>query len=209
VDRCELLLDGQVVATDSHRAIVGDPTHTRDNSFLLRVAAEDYRRGEWTLRSLVRINPRVLGQVQVPLASMPTTGGVLRADDPRLDRIRRRELGLRPPLPDSHGLLLLDSSPTATREDACGTWQYTHNGIPYARTFLPDGTARFVENGVASPNFDASLWTFEDGILTLNVFHWQSGQLECVERHLIRPDGSLVFLDRPYGDARKAAPSGP
>lgn len=205
VDRCELLLDGRVVASDAHPAMVGDPNHTRDNCYLLRVPAEAYRRGKWTLRSLVRINPRALGQVQIPLASLPATGGVLRADDPRLDPIRRRELGLRPPQPDSHGLLLVDSSPTATREDACGTWQYTYNGIPYARTFLPDGTARFMKNGVASPDFDASRWTFENGVLTLNIFHGQPRQLACIERHLIRPDGSLVFLDRPYGDARKVA----
>jgi hypothetical protein len=203
IERCELRLDGRRIATDAHNAMAGDPHHTRDATFSLRVPAGEYRRGRWTLHSRVRTNPRSLGQVQIPLARLPVTGGVIRADDPRLDRIRRQEMPDLSAAPDSHGVVLFDSAPTASREDACGTWEYHHAGDTFRRTFFPDGSARLEINGEHFPNLDAARWTFAEGVLTLRIYREAGGPLECIEQHLIRQDGTLSFLDRPYEDARR------
>jgi hypothetical protein len=87
--------------------------------------------------------------------------------------------------------------------DFCHEWEYVHNGLIYRRTFFENGTARLERDDEVLTNFDRATWTVEDGVLTLSICHPDTDDLQCIERHLLRDKNTLLFLDRPYRNARR------
>lgn len=203
IQSAELLLDGNPITADVHDAITGDHHHTRDNSYLVVIPEGAYQKGTWSLRTTVHTNPRKVEHVQLPEDALSNRQEILHADDPRLRAARERIFRTLTTDPDSHGVLLIDRGPAATTADFCGDWNYTYNGRHFRRTFLPGGTARFTDDGIAQNNFDRSTWTAEDGILTLTIRDPQSGAFQCIERHLLSNQNTLIFLDRPYRNASR------
>ncbi|MEO1837245.1 MAG: hypothetical protein ABGZ49_17310 [Akkermansiaceae bacterium] len=202
----ELLLDGEPVVRDTHLGMAGDPLHTEAHSYHFDIPFSSYRSGKWTLRTKVQTNPRHLDQIQLPDEVLNPQGVVLLAGDPRLILARNE---LRPTLtarPDSHGVLLVEQGRAAQPYEFCHEWEYLHNGLVYRRTFFENGTARLERDGEVLPNFDRATWTVEHGVLTLSICHPDTDDLQCIERHLLREDGTLLFLDRPYRNARRLIP---
>ena len=76
-------------------------------------------------------------------------------------------------------------------------------GLAYRRTFFENGTARLERDGEVLPNFDRATWTVEHGVLTRSICHPDTDDLKGLEGHLLREDGTLFFLDRPYHNARR------
>jgi ferric-dicitrate binding protein FerR (iron transport regulator) len=199
----EVLLDGEPVAADVHHGIAGDPLHTEGHAYHFDIPEASYRPGAWTLRTTVQTNPRHLGQIQLPDEILNPRGVVLLADDPRLTVARAR---VRPTItvrPNSHGVLLVEQGNAAQPYDFCHEWEYVHNGLIYRRTFFENGTARLERDDEVLTNFDRATWTVEDGVLTLSICHPDTDDLQCIERHLLRDKNTLLFLDRPYRNARR------
>jgi ferric-dicitrate binding protein FerR (iron transport regulator) len=79
-----------------------------------------------------------------------------------------------------------------------GRWAYSHNGSDWVREFNPDGTWRLFINGrehVGSGKTD--LCMVEDGVL---MMHFTDPSFP-VEKAVLRDDGTLIFLNRPYRNA--------
>lgn len=199
----QILFNGTPVASDIHDGLAGDPHHTSKHAYHFSIPDGDYAHGTWTLRSMIQTNPRELSQVQLPEDLLSNQGEVLLADDPRLLIARRKIYRTLQATPDSHGVLLIEPGLASSAADFCGTWSYTHNGHPYQRTFLANGSARFRERGLQKNNFDRSTWSVEDGILTLVIRHPLTGKRQAIERHLLSNKNTLIFLDRPYRNATR------
>ena len=56
------------------------------------------------------------------------------------------------------------------------------------------------------PGTSFRTWTVEHGVLTLSICHPDTDDLKCIEHHLLREDGTLLFLDCPYRNARRLIP---
>lgn len=76
-----------------------------------------------------------------------------------------------------------------------GRWRYSHDGTDFVREFLPDGTARLHVAGerYLGGGYDRATYTVEHGVLTLHL-----GDDAPSETHMLRDEGTLVFLNRPY-----------
>ena len=86
----------------------------------------------------------------------------------------------------------------ATAGSFVGRWRYTHGADTFVREFRRDGTMRMEINGKHYPGADGATYTVTDGILTVRTP--QEGHLE---EHMLRDDGTLVFLNRPYRNAHR------
>lgn len=87
---------------------------------------------------------------------------------------------------------------TATASDFTGRWKYSHNGDEYVREFGADGRLRLTINGKPYSGTAGYPYSVKDGILSVIP----TG-LRYPELHMLRDDGTLVFLNLPYRNARK------
>lgn len=83
----------------------------------------------------------------------------------------------------------------ATAKSFWGRWHFSHNGIDQVREFLPDDTIRAWKNGKYDPWGDGIRYEVKGGVLTLFQRHARP------ETHMLRGDGTLVFINRPYRNA--------
>lgn len=104
----ELLCDGRPISADSHAGMTGNWHFTEANTYSFTIASQDYRRGQWTLRTRVRALPRSLENVQLPDEFLAKHEDILLADAPGLQEARERIFRHAPARPDSHGLILFD-----------------------------------------------------------------------------------------------------
>lgn len=84
-------------------------------------------------------------------------------------------------------------------EDFQGVWEYVHDGKNYRRAFHPDGTCTLWVDGKASDYFQDARWQVNGGVLRVN---FPASQL--AEEHLLRDKDSLLFINQPYRNARRA-----
>lgn len=101
---------------------------------------------------------------------------------------------------DTEGILIFQgvSSPPSDVSNFLGEWDYHHNGLVYRRVFLTNGECTLEINGQESHYFDDGHYTVEGGILRLHFDRY-----EWVEEHMLRGRDHLLFLNRPYRDARR------
>ena len=104
------------------------------------------------------------------------------------------------PFSNSSGLLCFESdlSLHAAAKDFVGRWRYTHNGDSYVREFRADGTAHLEINGKPYAHLQQVRYTVKDGTLALTT-----PNEGLREQHMLRDDGTLVFLNQPYRNARR------
>ncbi len=160
--KVELLLDGEIVASDEHPCSVGDLSSTVGNVYRLPVAPDAWRRGRWELRAWpVEIKPGEHAE------------GILMFED---------------------GAAL-----EASAGDFTGKWDYVHDGKRYRREFRPDGTCTLWVDGRASDYFQDAEWEVKGGILRVNF-----PASKAAEQHLLRDRQSLLFINQPYRNARRA-----
>ena len=203
IHAAEILLNGQTVASDVHLGVAGDPLHSEDHAYHFEISGDDYCTGNWSLRTVVQTNPRNTDQIQLPDEILNPYGVVLLAGDPRLTTAREELVPKLSRSPNSHGVLLVEQGHSAEPYEFCHEWEYVHNGQTYRRTFFENGTARLERDGEILTSFDRATWSVDDGILTLSICHPDTDAFICVERHLLRDDGTLLFLDRPYPHAKR------
>lgn len=199
----EILLNGEAIASDVHLGVAGDPLHTDKHAYQFKISDDDFCTGDWSLRTVVQTNPRQFDQIQLPDEILNPYGVILLAGDPRLTLARKE---LQPTLsvtPNSNGVLLVEQGRAAEPYEFCHEWEYVYNGLVYRRAFFANGTARLERDGEVLPNFDRATWTVEDGVLSLSICHPDTDDLISIERHLLRDDGTLLFLDRPYRNAQR------
>ncbi len=176
IEQAELLLDGEMIASDTHQGRTGKISRTFANTYIFSVPADQHRKGKWTLR--VRAH-----------ADATATGGPGSFT------------------PDSSGLLLFEGQQAIDATDAAflGTWKYLHNGNIHERTFTADHRAQYTRNGEPQSNYDGATWQVEAGILVLDIPATASNgeRTDLQERHLLRNDDELIFVNRPYRNAKK------
>lgn len=92
-------------------------------------------------------------------------------------------------------------SVAATARDFIGTWRYTHNGIDYRREIAADGTMKLISTSRHKKDnyMKDGAWEVKEGLLVIRF------DPNIVEYHMLQEDGSLVFLNRNYRNAHKAA----
>ena len=103
----------------------------------------------------------------------------------------------------SRGVVSLEEglSTRATARDFVGRWQYSHHGDEFMREFGADGLCRITINGKPYQAQHRIPYSVEGGVLTV----FPPGA-EAPEKHRLRDDGTLVFLNLPYRNARRTAP---
>lgn len=101
---------------------------------------------------------------------------------------------------DSRGIVTLESglAVNATEKNFLGRWVYSNDGDTCMREFLPGGVMRMTFNGRPYAGAEGSRYTVDNGILTVRTA--SEGHLE---RHMLRDDGTLLFINRPYRNARR------
>ncbi|MFT4640046.1 MAG: hypothetical protein ACI8T1_003371 [Verrucomicrobiales bacterium] len=210
VDNIELRLDGRLIAEDRHSGQTGPVRFTSDteashsgqaevdeltdrwtsaayatpdsrsgqaevahftsgNIFTLRIPAESYGRGRWTVHATAWSH--------IPTDYVPSPGE----------------------MSDSEGILLVEEglANDATAEDFLGRWDYWHNGHLYARELFADGTAILSYDGEVHRR---PTWGVENGVLEIRF-----PDVDLTEGHLLRDRETLIFVDRPYRNARKVS----
>ncbi|MDR2980767.1 MAG: hypothetical protein LBV12_00815 [Puniceicoccales bacterium] len=138
-----------------------------NNSQLLVISPEDWKKGKWTL-SLDTFWPQWQVDPNDPRHYTMTTEGVLHV---------------------AEGIAV-----TATAKDFIGKWQYFTQGHNWIREFCPDGTMVLYIDGKRTAFGNEVRWVIEDGIL-------KAKGKGITEYHMIRDDGTLVFLNRNYRNA--------
>jgi len=104
----------------------------------------------------------------------------------------------------TEGSIFFDRSAPATQAGYIGTWEYLYSGKTYHRSFLPDGSATLSCDGSDYPVFSDSRWHLEGDTLVLDVRKSNAPDSPRVrERHTLGANGELIFLDRPYPNARR------
>ncbi len=100
----------------------------------------------------------------------------------------------------SRGVVSLEEglSTRATATDFVGRWLYSHDGDEFVREFGADGLCRITINGKAFLARHRIPYTVEGGVLTITP-----PGAEGPEKHMLRDDGTLVFLNLPYRNARR------
>jgi len=101
----------------------------------------------------------------------------------------------------SQGILQFEEglAGTAIDRDFIGRWVYLHAGERFVREFHSDGTISLEKNGVPMPRaFEGCHWLVRDGVLHATQ---PSGGPD--ELHVLRDVRTLVFLNRPYHNARR------
>lgn len=90
----------------------------------------------------------------------------------------------------------------ATASDFIGAWAYSYGGHSFERHVEPDGTLRLFKNGKPDPtSFVDSRWSVVDGVLRVNI-----PEFNAVEEHVLRDANTMIFVSRPYDNARKISP---
>ena len=205
VDNLELRLDGRLIAEDRRSGQTGPVRFTSDtednhsdqtdrwtmaafatgdgdpsgkaevvhftsgNIFTLRIPAESYGRGRWTVHATAWSD--------IPTGDVPSPGEKS----------------------DSEGILLVEEGQAndATAEDFLGRWDYWHDGHLYARELFADGTAILRYDGKVHRR---PTWGVENGVLEIHF-----PDVDLTEGHLLRDRETLIFVDRPFRNARKVS----
>ena len=168
-----LLRDGEPVCADDHVARTGVLEKTNDNIYRLSIPVEDYRDAQWTLRMEAKCRISTAFRMS--------------------EEFRQ---GVRP-LSDFRGVLYFDDSSflSDSAGDFVGRWDYTYNGLEYQRDVFPDGTGILrAPDGVSQ---EVIRWWLED-----EVMYMYFERSHKAERLLLR-GGTLLFVDRPYRNARR------
>lgn len=104
---------------------------------------------------------------------------------------------------DAHadGILMFEDAAAleASAGDFTGTWEYVHDGKRYRRAFHADGTCTLWVDGRASDYFQDAKWEVKGGILRVSF-----PASKVAEEHLLRDRQSLLFINQPYRNARRA-----
>lgn len=175
IQKAELLLGNEVVATDIHPGRTGLYQNTHDNTYTFNISEEQHKRGKWTLR--ITASPDARGNIAVGTFS-PDSSGILLFED--------------------------SLSTRATDTDFVGTWEYRHDGDIHQRIFTADRRAQYVFNGETLDLFEGATWDVKNGILILTIPPHNPGDpAEHRELHLLRNSGELIFINRPYRNALK------
>lgn len=100
----------------------------------------------------------------------------------------------------SRGIVTLEEglATTATAGDFVGRWRYSHRGDEYVREFGADGFCRMSINGKSYAGATGVPYEVKDGVLSM----LPTG-MKAPERMMLRDDGTLVFLNQPYRNARR------
>lgn len=104
---------------------------------------------------------------------------------------------------DAEGIMVFQELPADEVDvsDYLGEWDYHHSGHVYRRVFLPGGACTLEIDGEASPHFAGAHYEVENGILRIHF-----DEFDWVEEHLMRGRDRLLFVNRPYRDARRVTP---
>lgn len=103
---------------------------------------------------------------------------------------------------NSSGVLLFEDSLSidASEEDFIGTWTYTFDGEEHQRTFYADHTASHVIGEKENSGYIGAKWTVTNGILSIS---FPPKARNSDEHHVLRNRGELIFVNRPYHNAKK------
>ena len=101
----------------------------------------------------------------------------------------------------SEGILMIEngSALAAGTEDFMGAWEYVHDGKRYRRMFHRDGTCTLWVDDQPSDYFLDAHWEVVGGILKVSF-----PASRVSEEHLLRDRESLLFINQPYRNARRA-----
>ena len=171
IHKARLLLDGRVVATDSHTGTSGELHNTHNNTFKFFVPDHMNLKGQWELK----LDVRPTRQTDAPFS------------------------------PDSKGIVLFEEghAVNATGQDFIGTWEYHHDNNVHQRQFHADGTVVYFFNGQPTELFSKARWSVENGIMTVVIPPAGTETHQMVEHHILRNSDELIFIDRPYRNAKK------
>ncbi len=177
INEAELLLDGEVIASDIHQSRTGLRANTYKNTYTFSVPESQHRKGTWILR--------ITGQ----------------ADDRGHEK-----LGSFTPASSGLLLFEGHQAVNASDDAFVGTWRYRHDGDIHERTFTADHRALYTLNGEPRPIYRRATWRVEKGILILNLKAARRGHVDKQEFHLLRNERELIFINRPYRNAEKIEP---
>ena len=197
VDNLELRLDGRLISEDRHRGQTGpvrfffaDGTTEVDESMdRWTRAAYATKIGHFTSDNVFTL--------QIPDDSYGRGHWTVHATA----RSHVPADSVPPPdeMSDSQGILLVEEglANDATAEDFLGRWDYWHDGHLYARELFADGSAILSYDGEA---IRRPTWKVEKGVLMIHF-----PDVDLTEKHLLRDRETLIFIDRPYRNARKVS----
>ncbi|QQL44467.1 FecR domain-containing protein [Sulfuriroseicoccus oceanibius] len=172
IHQAELLVDGEVVASDTHQGSSGELHNTHNNTFEFYVPDQINLKGrQWELK----------------LTVSPSRPSATKFS------------------PDSKGIVLFEEghAVNATADDFIGAWEYHHDNNVHQREFRPDGTVVYTYNGKETNLFSKARWSVDDGILTVIIPPAGTEKRKLIEHHILRNSDELIFIDRPYRNAKK------